>query len=465
MSIPIKTITLKNEVKEKMHNDLTIDMVDNYTLQQKDDLYVYTITGSENNETLYAPYAYAVSNGYKAKNVREYPKANFSYSKEHPLREKQKEVKKKAVEILNAQGSVILALYTGFGKTALSLYIASIIGLKTVYINNNISIINQIADSVGKFTNGKCQILKPKNTLDLTADIYIINAINVPKFPEGTFDHIGLVIVDEVHCILSKVFSKCLFHFTPRYFIGLSATPYREDSMNMLFDLYFGENNKIEIKLDRHHIVYKIDSRIKPFVSSTFGGRLDWNGILTSLATNENRNNKLAEIFYKMCKDTKSPLYIGSGTVLGICKRVDQIVLMTDKLSGRDITIDTYYGSKKKFDINASILIGTLKKVGVGFDHPKINALFPLCDIEAYYIQTVGRCMRTPDVQPIIVDIVDSFHVLFKHWLSRKSVYEEHGGVIKNMDWDTLEVIENNTMKTQQNNRTIVQVFNFPKKE
>jgi superfamily II DNA or RNA helicase len=469
MSIQIKTATLSNEIKQQIHKDLTIEMIDNYTLQQKDDLYTYTITGKENDEILYAPYAYAYSNGYKANNVKNYPKANFSYKKEYPLREKQIEVKKEAVEILNKNGSIILALYTGFGKTALSLYLASVIGLKTVYINNNLAIINQIADSVKKFTNGKCQILTPKSIIDPECDIYIINAINIPKFPEGSFDHIGLVIIDEVHCILSKVFSKCLFCFTPRYLVGLSATPYREDSMNILFDLYFGQENKIEIKLDRQHIVYKINTPIKPYIMSGFGGRLDWNGVLKSLADNKIRNDKIVEIIENVANNGKPHLNIGNGTLLVIFKFVEQVKIIEEKLKEKNVSVDSLYGSKKKFNVDAKVLLGTLKKVGVGFDHPKINSLFPVCDIQAYYKQVQGRCMRTPDVQPIFIEMVDNFHVLFKHWLSRKEVYEEHGGIIKNMDWDTLEIIDGNNFSGNngngKNNRAIVQVFTFPKKE
>lgn len=467
MSISIKTSFLTNEIKQQIHNDLTIEMIDNFTMQEKDNLYTYTITGKENDEIIYVPYAYGRLNGYK--NVKKYPKVNFSYKKEYPLREKQIQVKKEAISILNKNGSIILALYTGFGKTALSLYLASIIGLKTVYINNNLAIINQIAESVKKFTNGKCQILTPKTVIDPDCDIYIINAINVPKFPEGSFDHIGLVIIDEVHCILSKVFSKCLFCFTPKYFIGLSATPYREDSMDILFNLYFGQENKIEIKLDRLHIVYKINTPIKPFTSRGFGGRLDWNGVLKSLAENKIRNDKIVEIIENMANNSKPHLNIGNGTLLVIFKFVEQIKIIEEKLKEKNIHVDSLYGTKKKFDVNAKVLLGTLKKVGVGFDHPRINSLFPVCDIQAYYKQVQGRCMRTPDVQPIFIEMVDNFHVLYKHWGTRKQVYEEHGGVIKNMDWDTLEILDGNSVGNPsgggaaKNNRAIVQLFTFPK--
>ena len=55
------------------------------------------------------------------------------------------------------------------------------------------------------------------------------------------FKDIGVCIIDEIHCIMAEGLSKCTQKILPRYLIGLSATPYREDGLNILLDLYFGE--------------------------------------------------------------------------------------------------------------------------------------------------------------------------------------------------------------------------------
>ena len=93
---------------------------------------------------------------------------------------------------------------------------------------------------------------------------------------------------------------------------------------------------------------------------------------------------------------------------------------------------------KNQYDKNCrSVLIGTVSKVGVGFDNPNIDALFVATDLQAYFIQTLGRCMRRPDVKPIIVDLIDNNTSLIKHFKERLKVYREHGGKVKALKLDT----------------------------
>ncbi len=56
-----------------------------------------------------------------------------------------------------------------------------------------------------------------------------MNAINVPKKSCEFYSQIGFLIVDEIHCIMAEGLSKCMTRLVPRYVLGLSATPYRED--------------------------------------------------------------------------------------------------------------------------------------------------------------------------------------------------------------------------------------------
>ena len=88
-------------------------------------------------------------------------------------------------------------------------------------------------------------------------------------------------------------------------------------------------------------------------------------------------------------------------------------------------------GSNQEFDKKARILIGTISKIGTGFDHPSLDALMLAADVEEYFIQFLGRCMRTKEVEPIVFDLVDNYTVLKKHFNTRRSVYQEHGGIIK----------------------------------
>ena len=80
---------------------------------------------------------------------------------------------------------------------------------------------------------------------------------------------------------------------------------------------------------------------------------------------------------------------------------------------------------------SSRILVGTTGKCSTGFDHPRLNTLLLASDVEAYYQQVLGRCMRTKEGIPIIFDLVDNNSILDKHWRTRRAIYLEHGGIIK----------------------------------
>ena len=89
-------------------------------------------------------------------------------------------------------------------------------------------------------------------------------------------------------------------------------------------------------------------------------------------------------------------------------------------------------GIKKTFNTESKVLIATVQKAGVGFDHPKLNALIIAADVLEYFIQYLGRVFRTEHSKPLIFDLVDNFSTFKKHFSSRATVYRKHCGKIKN---------------------------------
>ena len=169
------------------------------------------------------------------------PQMNIEF--EGKLRENQITVKSEAINFLNKHGSVIISAGCGFGKTSTSIFIATVIKLKTLVICNRIILMNQWKDAILKFCpQAKVQILKPKDKLNEDSDFYIINACNICKFSSLFFKTIGTVICDELHIIMAEKISSCMKFLFPRYLIGLSATPYRHDGLDSLIELYFGKN-------------------------------------------------------------------------------------------------------------------------------------------------------------------------------------------------------------------------------
>jgi len=382
---------------------------------------VFSVFESE-GEYVYLPFAYASE--YRRPGRENFGIISGSFSGE--LRTEQKVVKSEAINFLNSTGSVILSAYPGFGKTAMSIYIACKIGLKTLIICHRIVLINQWEKAINNFCpEATVQILDPKEKIDKDADFYIVNAGNVPKWSRKEFVKIGLVIVDEVHIIMAEKLSQSMRYFTPRYLIGLSATPYRTDGLGVLFDLYFGEH-KIVRELKREHIVYAVHTGIKPEVKLTKMGKVDWGSVLKSQCENKERNELIISIIN----------YFPDKVFLVLCKRIDQAKYLMKRLKEEKEDVTGLFGTSQSYEQSSRILVGTVGKCAVGFDHPRLNAMILASDVEQYFTQYIGRIMRTEYGIPVIFDLIDDYSLLKKHYRTRSATYLECKGKIKNF-WES----------------------------
>ncbi len=413
MSKLVNIQSLKDEEREKISKDLTVKVEQSRYALNSQEKFIYPLKVERN--ALYIPFSYG-----------KYPRQKRSHFKEIAvsfsglLRDEQRVIRNEAIDILNEIGSVLISLYTGGGKTVTCINICSKIKLKTLIIVHRIVLVNQWEASIKKFCAGaKIQILSA-NSDDEDADFYIINAINVPKKSRDFYKGIGVVVVDEAHLIMAEGLSECMLHITPRYVIGLSATPYRHDGLNILFDLYFG-TKKIVRKMWHPHIVWKVESGFEPKVETDRSGKINWSALLEEQANNPARN----ELILDIVKTHPDRVF------LILCKRVSQARYLIKRLveAGEDVT--SLIGSEQEFKKSSRILVGTNSKAGVGFDHDRLDALILAGDIEQYFVQYLGRVFRRKDVKPVIFDIVDNNQILIKHFKTRKAVYIDTGGLIK----------------------------------
>ena len=278
--------------------------------------------------------------------------------------------------------------------------------------------------SITKFAEGATiKKVTPKSKINGTEDFYIMNAINVPKMKRDFFKHVGLLIVDELHLIGTEKLSQSMFYVQPRYAIGLSATPTRPDGMDALLYAFFG-NEKVYRKLNRKHLVYRVNTGFVPETQQTRMGTLDWNAVLNSQAESPERNQLIVNIV----KNYRERNF------LILCKRVLHAKKLVQLLQEEGEDVTSLVGIQKYFNTESRILVATVQKAGVGFDHPKLDALLIAADLQEYFIQYLGRVFRTEDSEPIVFDLVDNFRVLINHYRTRRRVYLAHGGKIKVFD-------------------------------
>jgi len=417
MSISLSIETIPWEVRKNINSDLEIKIENKFGGIPPRYIYPFEIEG----ENIILPFAYAITKKIKRPVRENFLTLNIPF--DGVLRPEQTEVRKEAIKQLSSSGSILLSMYCGFGKSATSMKIACDIGLKTLIIVNKIILMKQWEEGINIFCpNASVQKVTTKSKKD-DCDFYIINAQNVEKMGKTFFSDIGTVIVDEAHLIMAETLSRCLQWVHPRYLIGLTATPYRQDGLNLLLDFYFGKY-KIIRTLFREHIAYKVLTGFKPTVEKAINGRVNWSLVLESQANDTDRN----ELIIKILKHHKDRNF------LVLTKRVSQGDYLVKRLieEGQDVT--SLFGSNQEYNVTSRILVGTNSKCGTGFDHAKMDALLLACDLEQYFVQYLGRVFRTKDVKPIIFDLVDDYSLLSKHFNTRQKIYRELGGEVRNFD-------------------------------
>jgi superfamily II DNA or RNA helicase len=135
---------------------------------------------------------------------------------------------------------------TGSGKTVSSLYVAGKLGVSTLVIVPSKFLAVQwsreaklhlgIPDEKIGFIEEGTATYKGKSIV-----FAVIHNLVQKRWSKNLLNYFGLVIIDEVHRVGARSFSKALPLFPSRYKLALTATPTRRDGCAPLFLNYFGE--------------------------------------------------------------------------------------------------------------------------------------------------------------------------------------------------------------------------------
>ena len=424
MSIQIKIEDLTDDHREHITNDLCIEIEDTknkFFSTKPKKIYAYLLTDTH----IYTPFYFSVQTLGQPRNARSsYTAINRKFT--GVLRDEQKVALTETKALLTSNGCCIMSMYPGFGKTISAIKLACDIRLKTLIIVNKIILMEQWITSINDFCNSATIISNLKNnkknlTQFVPSDFVIMNAINIDKFPKSFYADIGFVVVDECHQILTETLFRAFELLSPRYLLGLSATAFRYDPLDKLFNLYFGPE-KVVRAMFKKHTVFVVKTGCTPQVELDRRGKINWSLVIESLSMDEYRNKIIIDIITKH-KDRN---------FLVLVKRIAQGNYLENKLKEAGENVGSLLGTNQIFDRNVRILLGTNSKVGTGFDFAKINSLILACDLKNYFLQYLGRCFRDPAVEPYIFDLLDENGILKSHFFKRRDQYIHSGGLIRN---------------------------------
>ena len=361
------------------------------------------------------------------------------------LRDDQQEVINVVLPKLISDDGGLLCLRPGFGKTTLSLYIASIFKVKTLVIVHKSFLLNQWKKRAEQFTDASIGIIQ-QNKIDIDGKqivIGMLQSIAKDKYDSEIFRDFGLVIFDEAHHAPSKYFSKALPIIACKKTLSLTATPKRQDKLEKVLYWYFGpilytipseKTDKLLVKSFKYNID---DPKFKEY--KLYDGTINRSKTINKLVEIKKRNDFIIQQLEELLEEEERKILV-------LSDRIEHLNVLKDMLDNLEITTTSFYiGGMKQNKLDesekAQVIFGTFSMASEALDIPDLNTLVmttPRKEIE----QTIGRILRkVHQVQPIVVDIIDQLPSFARQGIARRKFYNNNDYIIKIYEVEENEII------------------------
>jgi len=326
--------------------------------------------------------------------------------------------------------SCIACLYTGWGKTFASLYIAYLLGVKTLIIVNKETLLEQWKEQVIKFTGIVPGIIQ-SNKINTEPSICIgmIQSISMKEY-NNVFKEFGFTIYDETHHYCSKVFSNVFYKIRSKYSLGLTATIKRADKLEFVLEWFLG-NIAVDVKLliiEPEVNIYNFYEYSENTIRYNTDGKINSPTSITNITQNQIRT----EFIIKIIKD----LYSQNRKILVLTDRKAHCEYIKSLLN--NFSVGIYYGGMKKEDLKTSnecrIIVATYQMASEGYDNPDLDTLV-LASPRGNVEQAVGRILRKKNKNPAFVIDINDCVSIFNNWnKKRQSFYKSRNFKIKNQN-------------------------------
>jgi superfamily II DNA or RNA helicase len=355
---------------------------------------------------------------------------NFKYD----LRDNQKPVVEKYLEVAKDIGGGIISVPCGFGKTVIALYLLAALGKKAIVIVHKEFLMDQWKERIEYFLPGaKIGKLQGKIIKTEGYDIVLgmLQSISMRDYEDDIFNDFGMVIYDECHHLGAEVFSRSLMKVNCKYTLGLSATPTRADGLSKVFEWFLGdivylikkrEQEDVKVKMIEY---YNEDEKYSD-IKFNFKGQVNSPAMINNITAFEPRNLILIEEI-KICIKEKRKILI-------LSDRRNHLKYLKEKLDELNFCTSGYYlGGMKQKELKETetkdVMLGTFSMASEGFDCKELNTIMfasPKSNIE----QAVGRILRMKKedrkVIPMVIDFVDKFSLFGRQAEKRKKFYEKN---------------------------------------
>ena len=237
---------------------------------------------------------------------------------------------------------------------------------------------------------------------DLNGKKYIFATIqtlsredNLKAFSKDFFDYI---LIDEVHKAGADSYKKVMGHFTPNFYLGMTATPERTDGQNIyeIFDYNIAYEIRLQDALENDMLCPFIYFGVKDIEID--GQLIDEKSNISNLTSDERVKHILNKIdFYGVCNNQVRGLIFCSSKAEAreLSKKLNQHGKRTIALIGDD---DINYREKvvKQLEDGKLEYILTVDIFNEGIDIPSVNQVVMLRNTQSsiIFVQQLGRGLR-----------------------------------------------------------------------
>ena len=338
-------------------------------------------------------------------------------------------------EIRNSYRNLICAA-TGTGKTVISAFDyraqcdSAHRRLKLLFVAHRKEILQQSIECFreilkdSEFADVFYSGHEPSQLDYLFASIDILNSRSFTELPADYYD---FIILDECHHLAASSYKTIFDHFTPKFFVGLTATPERMDGQSIL--PYFDNKLAAEIRLPE-----AINRKLLcPFQYFGVSDSVDLSGLKWSRGGYDKSELENVYVLSRAVADKRAALIVDSlhkyvaniddAKGLVFCVSVKHAEYMSEKLNEANIPSD--YLSSNSSDQNRNLVRdrlrnGELKFICVvdlyneGVDIKEINTVLFLRPTESLtvFLQQLGRGLRLCDGKDCltVLDFVGQAH-------------------------------------------------------
>lgn len=379
---------------------------------------------------------------------------NFNTTLFKPQKPEQMRVIQESINLLMKDLQFIVSAPTGWGKTYVGSQIIGLMGVRACVITTKSDIVGQWVEAL-KATLGLQdheigiwsgdQVPKPEHKVVVGLVQSLMKGYD--RYGKDAYSDFGLVLCDEVHRMGAEGFSQAMWHFPSKFRLGMSATPFRKDGKDNVFQWHIGEvlvEATMEVLIPKvlyHQSGWKIPR-------SANGEQIPHDfGSIALLLKPMGRNHQRNALIIQYLQAT----FERGRNIIAFTDNLEHISIIADLLIAKGVPEAkigyycgvpnaVYKGKGKAAQLKERgahryrpILLSTYKMASEATNIPWLDTcimMTPRSNIE----QIVGRIRREYEDKesPVVIDIVDrDSRVLAQYAKARLRWYKELGCDLK----------------------------------